>query len=192
MQDKSNAIEREDGLKIDPFQLLFDILTGLAEKGWLFIVLISIVGTICFFVARFRYSPYYEAYTTFTVNSVSSVSYNSRSQKKTATNKMGKIFPYILTSDALKSLVMEDMGYIDGQQMPADILASVINDTNLVTLKVRSEDPQIAYDVLRSIIRNYPSISEVAIGEVELKQMDESGLPTLPANKPESRETRQP
>lgn len=188
MRDKSNTIEQESGIEIDFFQLLSDILAGLAKHGWIFIALISIVGTICFFVAKLRYSPYYEAYTTFTVNSVSSVSYNSRSQKKTATNKMGKIFPYILTSDALKSLVMEDMGYTDGQEIPAVISASVINDTNLVTLKVRSGNPQIAYDVLRSIIRNYPSISEVAIGEVELKQMDESGLPSLPANKPESRE----
>ena len=94
------------------------------------------------------------------------------------------IFPFILTSDALKSIVIEDMGYSDQETFPADIEASVVKDTNLVTLKVKSDEPQIAYDTLRSVLRNYPSISDVAIGEVTLKQMDESGFPTEPANSP--------
>jgi capsular exopolysaccharide synthesis family protein len=145
------------------------------------------MGTIAFFAARMLYSPYYEAYTTFTVNTVSTVSYNSRNQKNTVTNKMGKIFPFILTSDALKSIVIEDMGYSDSDTFPAEIEASVVKDTNLVTLKVKSDEPQIAYDTLRSVLRNYPSISDVAIGEVTLKQMDESGFPMEPANTPRSR-----
>ena len=185
MQDNAEYVDNNDVIEIDMFQLLFDVIDGIRKQGWLYILLISIVGTICFFAARFRYSPYYEAYTTFTVNTVSTVNYNSKVQKNNVSYRMGQVFPYILTSDALKSLVMEDMGY--DEEMPATISASVVRDTNLVTLKVRSADPQTAYDVLRSVIRNYPSISEVAIGDVTLKQMDESGLPTSPANAPESK-----
>ena len=174
-------------IEIDVSQLLSDIRNGLRKRGWLFLALISIMGTIGFFAARFRYKPYYEAYTTFTVNTVSTVDYNSRSQKNTVTKKMGQVFPYILTSDALKSLVMEDMGYTKESDFHASILASVVKDTNLVTLKVRSEDPQFAYDTLRSVLRNYPSISEVAIGDVTLRQMNESGIPQKPANSPGAR-----
>ena len=176
-----------DEIEIDLFQLIVDLWDGLLRNGWLYLALMSIIGTMAFFVTRMTYSPYYEAYTTFTVNTVSTVSYNSRNQKNSVTNKMGKIFPYILTSDALKSIVMEDMGYSDAETFPAEISASVVKDTNLVTLKVKSEDPQIAYDTLRSVLRNYPSISDVAIGEVTLKQMDESGFPENPANTPGSR-----
>ena len=176
-----------DEIEIDLFQLIVDLWGGLLRNGWLYLALMSIIGTIAFFVTRMTYSPYYEAYTTFTVNTVSTVSYNSRNQKNSVTNKMGKIFPYILTSDALKSIVMEDMGYSDAETFPAEISASVVKDTNLVTLRVESEDPQIAYDTLRSVLRNYPSISDVAIGEVTLKQMDESGFPEKPANTPGSR-----
>ena len=185
---QSNTVNSRDGeIEIDLLQLLLDILDGVRRQGWLYLVLASLVGTICFCAATFRYTPYYEAYTTFTVNTVSTVSYNSKGQKNTVTNKMGKVFPYILTSDALKSLVMEDMGYENSESFPAKILATVVKDTNLVTLKVESNDPQIAYDTLRSVLRNYPSISEVAIGEVTLKQMDESGFPTTPANTPGSK-----
>ena len=186
MQNNTVSV-REDEIEIDPYQLIVDLLNGIRRNGWLYLALMSIAGTIAFFAARITYSPSYEAYTTFTVNTVSTVSYNSRNQKNTVTNKMGKIFPYILTSDALKSIVIEDMGYSDSEAFPAEIIASVVKDTNLVTLKVRADDPQIAYDTLRSVLRNYPSISEVAIGEVTLKQMDESGFPEEPANTTGSR-----
>ena len=181
MQNNTTSV-KDNEKEIDLFQLFLDVWNGLRRQGWLFTALISIVGTILFFAARLRYVPYYEAYTTFTVNTVSTVSYNSKNQKNLVTNKMGKVFPYILTSDALKSLVMEDMGFPGEEEFPADISASVVQDTNLVTLNVKAYDPQIAYDVLRSVLRNYPTISEVAIGEVALKQMDESGFPSKPAN----------
>ena len=186
MHNNSIGIQNEE-IEINLYQLIKDMWRDLRKYGWIIITFISVIGTIGFFMARIRYIPYYEAYTTFTVNTVSTVTYNSRSQKNTVTNKMGKVFPYILTSDALKSLVMEDMGYEKPEDFPAEISASVVNDTNLVTLKVRSSDPQTAYDALRSVLRNYPSISDVAIGEVSLKQMDESGIPTKPANLPGDR-----
>ena len=184
---QSNTVNSRDGeIEIDLLQLLLDILDGVRRQGWLYLALASLVGTICFFTARFRYTPYYEAYTTFTVNTVSSINYSSKSVKSYVTNQMGLVFPYILTSSALNNLVKEDMGYSDGV-LPASISASAVKDTNLVTLRVISGDPQIAYDTLRSVLRNYPSISEVAIGDVELKQMDESGIPTVPANSPSSK-----
>ena len=186
MQNNTVSVQNDE-IEIDLYQLIADLWSGLLRNGWLYLALMSIVGTIAFFAARMSYSPYYEAYTTFTVNTVSTVSYNSRNQKNSVTNKMGKVFPYILTSDALKSIVIEDMGYSDADTFPAEITASVVRDTNLVTLKVRAADPQIAYDTLRSVLRNYPSISDVAIGEVTLKQMDESGFPEEPANTPGSR-----
>ena len=186
MQDKTlNA--RNEGFEINLIQLFMDILHGLRRQGWLILTLVSVVGTICFFVARYQYVPYYEAYTTFTVNTVSTISYNSKAQKNNVTNRIGRVFPYILMSDALRSLVVEDMGYADAGGIPASITASVVENTNLVTLRIRSREPQIAYDTLRSVLRNYPSISDVAIGEVTLKQMDESGIPTVPVNSPGSK-----
>ena len=184
---QSNTVNsRNRGTEIDLLRLALDILDGMRKQGWLYLILVSLVGTICFFTARIYYTPYYEAYSTFTVNTVSSINYTSKSVKRYVTNQMGTVFPYILTSSALKNLVREDMGYSD-RELPASISASAVKDTNLVTLRVRSGDPRIAYDTLRSVLRNYPSISDVAIGDVELKQMDESGIPTVPANSSSSK-----
>ena len=130
---QSNVIEtKSDEIEIDLVQLFTDILRGLWKHGWFIAALVSIVGTICFFTARYQYTPYYRAYTTFTVNTVSTISYNSKAQKNNLTNRIGSVFPYILTSDALRSLVIEDMGYADFDKFPASISASVVKDTNLV------------------------------------------------------------
>ena len=143
---QSNTVNSRDGeIEIDLLQLLLDILDGVRRQGWLYLALASLVGTICFFTARFCYTPYYEAYTTFTVNTVSSINYSSKSVKRYVTNQMGTVFPYILTSSALNNLVKEDMGYSDGV-LPASISASAVKDTNLVTLRVISGDPQISLE----------------------------------------------
>ena len=103
---QSNTVNSRDGeIEIDLLQLLLDILDGVRRQGWLYLALASLVGTICFFTARFRYTPYYEAYTTFTVNTVSSINYSSKSVKRYVTNQMGTVFPYILTSSALRTTV---------------------------------------------------------------------------------------
>ena len=110
MQNDTVRMNNEE-IEIDLLQLAIDLWKGIVRYGWLLLAVISILGTIGFFIARSVYTPYYEAYTTFTVNTVSTVNFNSRNQKSTVTNKIGQIFPYILTSDALQSLVMEVMGY---------------------------------------------------------------------------------
>lgn len=180
----NSSVNSEENV-IDLGVLFVDMFKGLRRWWGTFLILISIFASIAYFAARLTYAPYYTAYSTFTVNTSSSISYNSRGQKNNVTRQIGEIFPSILTSDALNSLVMEDLGYDDEENpMRATIDATVIEDTNLVTLLVSSKDPQTAYDVLESVLRNYPAISERAIGEVELKVMDESGVPIKPANPP--------
>ena len=125
MQNDTASMNNEV-IEIDLLQLISDIWKAVRSYGWLLLALISILGTIGFFIARSVYTPYYEAYTTFTVNTVSSVNFNSRNQKNTVTNKIGQIFPYILTSDALRSLVIEDMGYEDGETFPAEIKGKAV------------------------------------------------------------------
>ena len=66
--------------------------------------------------------------------------------------------------------------------VPATITADSMEGTALFTIRVRAKDPQTAYDVLQAVIKNYPSVAEYIIGDTELKQMDESGVPEQPVN----------
>ena len=61
----------------------------------------------------------------------------------------------------------------------------VAANTNLLTLSVTSVDPESAYKILQSVMVNYPSLSEVIIGRVNMVQLDETGIPMSPDNPPD-------
>lgn len=92
---------------------------------------------------------------------------------------MAKSFPYILQSGAFKQVLAEDLGM---QSVPGTIEAEVMENTNLFTLKVTESSPELAQKVLESVVKNYPSVAEFVIGSSQLTLMDESGVPTAPAN----------
>lgn len=169
--------------EIDYLRILFDILSGIRRYGWLFLAIISILGTVGFYIAKRTYSPYYETYSTFTVNSVTGSGTN-----KNLTSRISGIFSYILTSDPLRNLVIEDMGYGDAGYLPGHIYASSLSNSNICTLRVRSSDARLSYEIMRSVLRNYSSISEKVVGDVELVQMDQGGIPSAPANLPQNRQ----
>ena len=87
---------------------------------------------------------------------------------------MGLIFPYILTSGALSDVISADLGM---NSVPGSINVSSIKGTNLLTITVRSWNAQYAYDVLQSVLKNYPSVSQYVVGQTELTVIDDSGVP---------------
>lgn len=159
---------------------LFDDLVKVAfQLKWKFLIIIVLCGAIFCGYKRFAYSPYYVASSTFTINSsISSENSNTYIENATA-NQMAKSFPYILQSGAFKQVLAEDLGM---QSVPGTIEAEVMSNTNLFTLKVTENNPQLAEKVLKSVVKNYPSVAEFVIGSSQLTLMDESGTPTAPAN----------
>ena len=94
--------------------------------------------------------------------------------------QMAKTFPYLLDSDLLLERVKADMGveYLNGTPR-----AKVIENSNLFTLSVTSRDPQAAYDILQSLIKNYPAVAEYVIGKTQLNMIDYPEFPSMPYNR---------
>ena len=90
---------------------------------------------------------------------------------------MGKTFSYIVTSGVLRDVVARDLGV---GYVSSEISASVMEGTNLFTISVRDASPEMAYDVLQSVINNYPEVAQYIIGATQLTVVDESGVPTAP------------
>lgn len=159
---------------------LFDDLVKVAfQLKWKFLIIIVLCGVLFCGYKRIVYSPYYVASSTFTINSsISSENSNTYIENATA-NQMAKSFPYILQSGAFKQVLAEDLGM---QSVPGTIEAEVMSNTNLFTLKVTENNPQLAEKVLKSVVKNYPSVAEFVIGSSQLTLMDESGTPSAPAN----------
>lgn len=163
-------------------------ISGLATKIWralrrtwiLGLVLLILFGGGSYFLTARSYSPTYTASASFVVSSGSgdtpaTIKYYDR----LFTEQLMATFPYILSSGALQAVVAEDLGL---SSVPGVILPSMIGETNLFQLTVTASDPQMAYDILQSVVKNYPVVAQHVIGRTTLKPLDESGVPTAPSN----------
>ena len=128
------------GLITDKPALFDDLIKGIIQMKWRFLIILVICGAVFCGYKRLTYSPYYVASSTFTINS-SITSENSNTYIENATaNQMAKSFPYILKSGAFKEVLAQDLGL---QSVPGTIEAEVMENTTLFTLKVTAK---IKYD----------------------------------------------
>lgn len=169
-RETGSRIDESD--KIDLTELMVDVCQGVKKLWWLVIGLAAIFAVQSYFSVSTSYQPEYVASATMAVRSSgTSLSYiNAQSAQQ-----MAEVFPYILTSGVLQDVVAEDMGM---DSVPGSISASAEDGTNLFTLSVSANDPQLAYNILQSVIENYPKVAEFVIGETTLDILDETGIPS--------------
>ena len=149
------------------------------RRLWLYgLILTFLLGSYMGIRAWRSYVPTYTATATFTVYSTSALQSTSQSYNTATAEQMAKTFPSILTSGVLGQIIQEDLGI---SALPA-ITAESVGESNFLDLKVTGRDPQMCYDVLQSVIKNYPKVAELVVGPTELELVDESGVPTEPIN----------
>lgn len=183
MEDIMNGEMRLEDGRID--------LTSLAETmwkqgrrfWWLLLLLAGIGAAACSFLVKKTYQPVYTAFTAYAVSSDSVYAGNKNYEQKVA-EQIGVVFPYILTSDVLREKVCEKMGT---KTMPGSIDASVVQDTNLITIRARAASAGRAYELLQAVLACYPEILHPVTGVLKMELLDESGVPHQPDNIPDGR-----
>ena len=184
MTNETRSLTESRGDHIDYLVVLDDMVKCFANNWWKILALVSAVCGITFMVAKTIYTPVYRASSTFIVSSMNSAGHDRNQYNSTVTSQLGNVFPYLLSSDLMIKLVAEDLGT---ETVDGNISAEALKGTSLITLKAEAKDAQVAYDILQSVIRNYPEVSAYVIGDVELRMMDESGVPKSPSNPPRFR-----
>lgn len=170
-RDKSGSERVDAPEKIDLTNIMLDVYHGVKKLWWLVIGLAVIFAVQSYFSVSTSYQSNYVASATVSVTSVGGMDYvNAQSAQQ-----MAEVFPYILTSGVLKDVVAEDMGL---DSMPGSIDVKADDGTNLLTISVSGDDPQMAYKTLKSVIKNYPKVAEFVLGETKLTILDETGIPT--------------
>ena len=164
---------------IDITELLYDYVRILCRM-WVWMLIFCVLGAGLFYYrAKKQYEPVYTASATFAINIWEEQQSIASYYDNAAAQQMASTFPYILTSGVLRRQVEKDLS---GAVGIGSIRAGVEANTNFLTLSVTDTDPENAYIVLQSVIKNYPSLSEVIIGRVRMVQLDETGIPTSPDN----------
>ena len=156
--------------KIDLLALVSDFFHRFRQIWWVAVLLTALFAALSYYRVSTSYAPSYTAEATVSVEIANG---GSRGNQNTA-EQMGSIFPYILTSGALSDVIAEDLGT---RSVPGSIQVSNISGTNLLTISVTSGNPENAYKVLQSVLKNYPEVAQYVVGQTELTVIDDDGIP---------------
>ena len=151
MEKQQNNLREEELEKMDLLAIVDDIWRGLKRFWLLCIVVVATCAIVSAFAVIVAFTPTYEAYSTFVVNSKTAYSDNAaytNYYNETSASQLSQTFPYILTSGALSDVVAKSL---DMDSVPATITADSMEGTALFTIRVRAKDAQTAYDVLQEI-----------------------------------------
>ena len=173
MSENREVIEKkeiDESEKIDIMNLVTDLLNAVRKLWGLLIVLLIVCTLRSYFATSFSYTPQYVASATVSVTTPGGGYTNIQSAQD-----MAEIFPYILTSGVLKDVVAQDMGL---DYLPGQITVEAEEGMNMLTISVSGDDPQMAYNILQSVIKNYPEVAEYIFGETSLQILDETGIPS--------------
>jgi hypothetical protein len=94
----------------DVMYIIDDMWRGLKKYFWVIPILMLLCSVGSYFVTKASFTPRYQAYSSFAVNTRTAYGYTSTYYNKAVTTQMAKTFPYILTSGTLQNLVKEDLG----------------------------------------------------------------------------------
>ena len=170
IRENSENNKQEEIQKIDIMNLVAAFWNGF-RKLWFLLAVIVVVCTLrSYFTTSFSYTPQYVATATVSVTTPGG-SYSNISSAQ----EMASIFPYILTSGVLQDVIENDLGLT---YLPGTISVDAEEEMNLMTISVSSDDPQMAYNILTSVIENYPEVAEYIFGETRLQILDETGIPS--------------
>ncbi|MEE0930460.1 MAG: polysaccharide biosynthesis tyrosine autokinase [Acutalibacteraceae bacterium] len=159
------------------WDLVLRTLNGI-KKIWRILPVLAALFSLAFVVYAYKtYTPVYRATATFTVSSGSSSYYSTGG---VSVEQLEKTFPYIITSPPLRKVVTEDLGT---DSMPGTISSSLLEDTNLFTITVDSSSYEMAYNLLKSVINNYPDVAEYIIGDTEIVLVVAPTASSEPINK---------
>ena len=164
--------------KLDLLVLLRQLLKQLRRLWLLVLALAVLLGGLNYIRGLRGYQPMYESKATFSVSSgygSDDIFSSSYYYDNTAARDLAAAFPHLLSTDMMRDQLLAHLGttYVNGT-----VTASSVADTNLFELRVRSNSPQDAYDILNAVIECYP---KVAMMMVENPQVAVRQPPTVPA-----------
>ena len=168
--------------KFDLLSYVYDVWKGVRRHFVLILVAASIAASACYFAAMRAYEPRYTSSATVIINLKSVVNYNdsfSTYYTQTVTKQITQTFPYIASSGALKNRIVSEYG---PSGAGAEIQASEMNELNMIALRVTVDSPELAYNILQSVLDNYSDIAASVIGDTEIIVVTPAQIPVRARN----------
>lgn len=157
------------------------------KKLWkVTLALAILLAVITFTYFRLNFVPMYRSNVRFTItplvsgDSSSGASVYNFNYTADLAAQMAKTFPYIMKSNILTDIMKNDIG----RTVNATISANAVSETNIFEVSVISPIADDAFDVINSLIKNYPKVAEFVVGDTRMVVIEgsEPELATKPYN----------
>ena len=167
MNEQRNVTTLAD--RLDGVSIFRDIVKNL----WAILLIALAAAMITNFAVRLNHQNTYATKATLIVKSKTSSTYTY--SNLTSASRMAEGFKNILNSNLMKKKVREDLGIAN---LNARMTASVVSETNLMTLSVTADTPRKAYLIIRSIMNNMNDLTRYVSSDLVMEVLQE---PTVPA-----------
>ena len=147
------------------------------RKFWVPIIAMICVSIVGFYLfSKWKYVPQYQSQATFSVNAENN---GIISGGTVGDEQIKESLPYILESNVMKNMVKEDLGL---ESFPAEIALESKETANFYVLKITAGEPQLAQDIMQTMLENISEASVYVLGKIQIEVLDESGLTASPIN----------
>ena len=153
------------------------LLKDLLKNFWL-IILAGIVAAMGIYVSeRSIYSPNYTSRATLVVRAKTGTA--GTYTNLTVSADMANIFTTVFTDSSVKKMAAANLGM---EKFQGTVSASAISGINIMSLAVTADDPELAFNLLCSMLEIYPNISESIFADAVLDILVAPQMPTAPSN----------
>lgn len=153
------------------------IVKDVCREWWVILLLSIAVSLLTNVFVNYTYQPQYTASTTFVVTA-KGMNANIY-QNLTSAKELAVSFSNVLESNVMKKKIAQDLGM---ENLNATSTVEILPETNLIELKVTANSSLDAYRVMKSIMENYPEVSDYVISNVVLEVIKKPTIPTSPSN----------
>lgn len=151
------------------------IATQMIRNLWVAVLLILSSVLMYIGIARLTYTPKYVSTATLMVGAKDSTNaYNSL----TTTQSMAEVFAEVFQSNVLRDKVQQKMD----KPFTGVIQTEVIPETNLLTLTVTADTPEMAFHALSIIVEEYDTVSDYLFANAQLQVIKDPLVPLAPSN----------
>ena len=180
----NNVENRQEEAEVSFMQILKRFFESFKRLWWVSVVCCVVFSIASFAYFSFTFVPMYRSEVKFTImplvsgdasNGASVYSFN---YNETLAKQMANTFPHVIGSGIMNDIVINDLQRPFGGSISAEAVAN----TNIFEVSVTSTSAQDAYDIINSIMENYPKVAEYIVGDTRMNVISEPTLATKPYN----------
>lgn len=170
-------MEQEAIIRLDEINLKLIIKDLLRNIVYLFLA--AVTGVLAVYaICEYTYQPLYQSQATMAV--VAKGGDGSSYTNLTTASAMADVLAEVFQSDVMKEEIIK---YAGKEASQSQITAELIPETNLLLLKVKAQNPEMAYNVISVLLEQYHAVSDYVFGNAVIELIDMPDVPLAPCNR---------